>query len=100
MLKLKFQYLGSDVKSQLTGKDPIAGTIWVQEEEGTMEDEMVGQHHWLNGYEFEQALEDGEGQGSLVCCCSGSHKELDMTEQLNNSNIYNLFHGGENLNLN
>ena len=35
-----------------------------------------------NGYEFEQALEDGEGQGSLVCCCSGSHKELDMTEQL------------------
>ena len=53
MLKLKFQYLGSDVKSQLTGKDPIAGTIWVQEEEGTMEDEMVGWHHRLNGYEFE-----------------------------------------------
>ena len=29
---------------------------------------MVGWHHQLNGYEFEQALEDGEGQGSLACC--------------------------------
>ena len=32
------------------------------------EDEMVGQHHRLNGREFEQALGDGEGQGSLVRC--------------------------------
>ena len=30
------------------------------------EDEMVGWHHWLNGHEFEQVLEDGEGQGSLA----------------------------------
>ena len=29
------------------------------------EDEMVGWHHQLNGHEFEQALGDGEGQGSL-----------------------------------
>ena len=29
---------------------------------------MVGWHHRLNEHEFEQALEDGEGQGSLVCC--------------------------------
>ena len=34
------------------------------------------------------------------CCCPGSHRESDMTEQLNNSSIYNLFHGGRNLNLN
>ena len=32
------------------------------------EDEMVGWHHRLNGPEFEQALGDGEGQGSLACC--------------------------------
>ena len=32
------------------------------------EDEMVGWHHQLTGHEFEQALGDGEGQGSLVCC--------------------------------
>ena len=37
-------------------------------EKGTMEDEMVGWHHRLNGYEFEQALGDGEGQGVLACC--------------------------------
>ena len=30
------------------------------------EDEMVGGHHRLNGHEFEQALGDGEGQGSLA----------------------------------
>ena len=32
------------------------------------EDEMVGWHHQLNGHEFEQALGDSEGQGSLACC--------------------------------
>ena len=31
----------SDVKSQLTGKDPDAGQEWGQEEKGTTEDEMV-----------------------------------------------------------
>ena len=31
------------------------------------EDEMVGWHHQLNGPEFEQALGDSEGPGSLVC---------------------------------
>ena len=30
------------------------------------EDEMVGWHHQLDGHEFEEALGDGEGQGSLV----------------------------------
>ena len=29
------------------------------------EDEMVGWHPLLNGHKFEQALGDGEGQGSL-----------------------------------
>ena len=34
---------------------------------------MVRWHHRLNGHEFEQALGDGEGQGSLVCCSSWGH---------------------------
>ena len=38
-----------------------------QEEKGMTEDEMVGWHHWLRGHKFEQALGDGEGQGSLAC---------------------------------
>ena len=32
------------------------------------EDKMVDWHHQLNGYEFEQALGDGEGHRSLACC--------------------------------
>ena len=53
------------------------------------EDEKVGWHHKLNGHEFEQTPGDGEGKGSLVCCSPWVHKELDMTEQLNN--ITNAF---------
>ena len=34
--------------------------------EGATKDEMVGWHHQLNGYEFEQALGIGDGQGSLA----------------------------------
>jgi len=49
---------------------------------------MVGWHHRLNGPEFEQALGDGEGKGSLVCCSPWGCKLLDMTERLNNNNIY------------
>ena len=49
------------------------------------EDEMVGWHHQLNCHEFEQALGNGEGQGRLACCSPWDHKELDMTEKLNNS---------------
>ena len=33
----------------------------LQEEKGTTEDEMVGWHHRLNGHEFEQSSENGEG---------------------------------------
>ena len=57
-----------DVNSWLIGKDPDAGKDWRQEEKGATRDEMVGWHHWLNGHEYEQALGDGEGLGSPVCC--------------------------------
>ena len=49
---------------------------------------MVGWHHRLNGHEFEQALGDGEGQGSLACWSLWGFKEADMTEQLNNNIIF------------
>ena len=75
-----------DTKSQFIRKDPDAGKDWRQEEKGTTEDEMVRWHHWLNGHEFEQALRDDEGQGSLVCCSPWGPKEWDMTEWLNNNN--------------
>ena len=43
------------------------------------EDKTVGQHHQLNGHEFEQALADGEGQGS-PSCSPWACKESDTTE--------------------
>ena len=52
------------------------------------EDEMVGWHHRVNGHEFEQALGDGEGQGSLECCSPWGCKESDTTERLNNDKVY------------
>ena len=37
------------------------------------EDEMVGEHHQLNGHEFEQTPGDSAGQGSLACCSPLGH---------------------------
>ena len=51
-------------------------------------DKMVGWHHQLNRHQFEQALGDSEGQGSLACCSPWGHKELDMTERLNNNSSF------------
>ena len=65
MLRLKLQYFG-----HLMG----------QEEKAITEDDMVGWQHQLNGLKFEQALGDGEGQGSLACCSPWGHKEMDTTE--------------------
>ena len=55
ILKLKLQYFGT----------------WCQEskKKGAAEDEMVRQHHPLNGHEFEQTLEDSGGQRSLASFC-------------------------------
>ena len=48
---------------------------------------MIEWHHQLGGHVFGQALGDDEGQESLLCCSPWGHKELDMTEQLNNNNL-------------
>ena len=55
------------MKNQLTGKDPDAGKDGGQEKR-VIEDKMVRWHHQLDEHEFKRALEDGEGQGSLMCC--------------------------------
>ena len=72
-----------DAKNWLIRKHPDAGKDWRPEEKGMTEDEMVRWHHQLSGRE--QALGDGEGQGSLACCSPWGHKESDTTEQLNNN---------------
>ena len=75
-----------DAKSWFFTKDPDVGKDWRLEEKGPTKDEMVGLHHWLNTHEFEQALEDGEGQGSLACCSPWGRRV--MTEWLNNNNSW------------
>ena len=72
-----------NAKNWLIWKDPDAGKDWRQEEKGTTDDKTDGWHHWLNGYEFEQALGDGEGKRSLTCYSPWDHKELDTAAQLN-----------------
>ena len=51
---------------------------------------------WLDGIsnsmdmglaEFRELVMD---KGGLVCCCSWGHKELDMTEQLNNNRTWGV----------
>ena len=70
-------------RSWLIGKGPDAGKGWRPEEKGTTEDETVGWHHQLSGYEFEHTLGDGVGQGNLVCWSPWGCKESDTTERLN-----------------
>ena len=74
---LKLQYFG-----HLTQRvDSLEKTLMLRKIEGRRRrgPQMVGWHHQLNGHEFEQALGDGEGQGSLVFCSPWGHKESDMT---------------------
>ena len=78
-----------DVKSWLTGKKKKKPWCWERLKaggEGDNRRQEVGWHHRLEGHEFEQALGDDEGQGSLVCCSPWGCKESDMTEWLNNKN--------------
>ena len=71
-----------DVKSWLIVKDPDAGKDWRQKEKRVAEDEMVREHHQLNGCEFEQFTllhyPGDSGQGSLACCSPRGDKESDM----------------------
>ena len=46
------------------------------------EDEMIGWHHRLNGHEFGWIPGVSDGQGGLAFYSPWSHKELNMTEQL------------------
>ena len=84
MLKLKPQYFGHLVRRA----DSLENTLMLEKIEDRRrrvmtEDEMFGWHHRVNGHEFGWTPGVGEGQGGLVCCDSWGRKELDMTEQLN-----------------
>ena len=44
------------------------------------ENEMVEWHHQLDGYECEQTLGIGDGQGSLGCCSPWGPKETRLSD--------------------
>ena len=66
----------SDVKRKLIGKD-LNAKDGRQKEKMVSQDEMVREHHWLNGHEFEQTLGDSRGQRSLPCFCQCGSKDSD-----------------------
>ena len=75
MLELKLQYFGHLMwKANSLEKIPILGKIEGRRRRGATEDEMIGWHHQLHGYEFEQTLGDSEGQGDLVCWSPWGHR--------------------------
>ena len=78
-----------DVKSQLTGKGPWCWERLRQEKKWVPEDDMLGWRHRLYTQDFEQALGDSEGQGSLACYRAWNCKGSEMTQWLNcNKNIF------------
>ena len=86
MLKLKLQYF-RHVMWRIESLENILmlGQIESRRRRGR-QDEMVGCHHWLNCHEFEQALGNGEGQGSLACCSPQGRNVSNTTERLNSNN--------------
>ena len=49
----------------------MLGKIEGRRRKGTIEDEMVGWHHQLNGHEFEQALERVKDRGAWHAAVHG-----------------------------
>ena len=74
-----------DAKSRLTGKAPMLGKIEGRRRRGRQ------RMRWLDGItdsmdaEFEQALGDGGGHGSLVHCSPWGCKESETTDQRNSN---------------
>ena len=81
MLTLKLQYFGHLMQRT----DSLEKTLMLGKVEGRRKGGRQGMrgldgHHRLFGHEFEQALGDGDGQGSLGCCRPWGRKESDSTE--------------------
>ena len=74
MLKLKLQYFGHLMQRI----DSLEKTLMLGKTEGknkgAMENEVVREHHWLNGHECKQIPGDSGGQRSLACAVHGITK--------------------------
>ena len=72
-----------DEKSWLIGKDPDAGKYCRQKAKGMTEDETAGWHHRLEMDMSLSKLQELVMDRKAWCCSPWGHKERDMTEQLN-----------------
>ena len=76
MVKLKLQNFGHLMqRTDSLEKALMLGKI--ESRRRGRQDEVVGWHHRLDGHEFKQVLEVGDGQGSLACCSPRGHEESD-----------------------
>ena len=80
-----------DVKSWLIWKDPDAGQDWRWEEKETIEDEMVGWHHWLNRHEFELSWW-WTGRPGVLQSMGLQRVRHDWTTELNWTIVYDSFY--------
>ena len=62
------------MRSWFTGSDPNAGKDRRQKKKGMADNEMVRQHHWLSGHEFEQTQEIVEDGGAWCATVHGAAK--------------------------
>ena len=68
-LRLKLQYFVHLMqRANSLEKTLMLRKIEGRRRKGQQKMRWFGWYHRVNGHEFEQSLEDSEGQGSLVCC--------------------------------
>ena len=85
MLQLKLQYFSHLIRRT----DSLEKTLMLEKLKAGGEGDDRGGDGWmasldgLDGHEFEQGPEVGDGQGSLVCCSPWGRKEWDTAKQLN-----------------
>ena len=83
MLELKLQHFSHLMhRANLFEKTLMLGKTEGRKRSGVTKDEMLGWHHWLNGYEFEQTPGVNGGHRSLVSCSPWGRKQWDTTDQL------------------
>jgi len=88
-LMLNLQYFDNVMpRADSFEKTLMLGKMWGQEEKEMAEDEMVEWLQQLDRHDFEQTPGVGDGKGNLVCCSPWGHKESDLTEQLNWTEIF------------
>ena len=85
-LMLKFQHFGHLMQRA----DSLEKTLMLGKIEGRRRRGRQRMRCWMASPMqwawFEQTPGDGKGQGNLACCSPWGHKELDVTEWLNDNN--------------